>query len=88
MKLVFVEQDHTTIRIKEFVYKTKHGIQIIVIIHFQCGMMEGVLDTCETWGLEGFFEKLKILHPREDLEEQTKNHQTLMTYVYEKDCIK
>ncbi len=33
MKLVFVEQDHTTIRIKEFVYKTKHGIQIIVIIH-------------------------------------------------------
>lgn len=28
-----MEQDHTTIRVKEFVYKTKHGIHIIVIIH-------------------------------------------------------
>jgi hypothetical protein len=32
-RLVFVEQDHTTIRVKEFVYKTKRGIHIIVIIH-------------------------------------------------------
>jgi hypothetical protein len=34
------------------------------------------------------FLKNYIHHPREDLEEQRKNHQTLMTYVNEKDFIK